>query len=49
MEVSRGEEDNCTKSYKGRNYREKGGADNNFLLLQPITHATLYQIVEKVG
>lgn len=51
MEVSRGEEDNCTKTYKERNYREnKGGGDRyNFLLLQPITQATLCQIVEKVG
>lgn len=49
MEVSRGEEDNCTKSYKERNYKEERGDRYNFLLLQPITQATLCQIVEKVG
>lgn len=48
MEVSR-EEDNCTKSYTGRNYREEKGGQIQFSIAT--THNTGHtgQIVEKVG
>lgn len=50
MEVSREELYKTVPSFiKGETTGKKRGDRYNFLLLQPITQATLCQIVEKVG